>query len=378
MFFKKGGIQFGLKQLIYLVLSLIVLSFLFLIGFKLWAQFSGAQIDEASLNNFDNLANEINLLLEDSKKTEIVMPYYVRGEIAGSFQTYGLVGFVGENLEEGIAEKEYIMEGCKGDSRIVKSKCGYSEACLCLVRLERDGAFNQAEVLKCYKNENIIGYFVDTDYKFESPYSGFDLKDLVPFDEFGGSGKSGGGGATREAEIQEETITNYEQDTKDRYSTLVIWGQCGVSWGVKNIVIRKEKIDEDTYRIVFSNQESAGYKSCCCVDQTFVRGCEPEYCGDYSVCEGMIDNKGYALFYYQDDECDDVISKTLGKCSDVRKEPFDIGDECCCVNPIQYNTGCTPKECKEGVCTNQGILLAQTCEEYGITEGFIDEQYCNK
>jgi len=372
--FKKGEVQFGLKQLIYLILSLIVLLLLLLVSIKLWGQFSGKVIDEASLNNYNNLVEEIELLMGDSKKTEIVMPYYVRGEITGVMQTYGLVGFVGEDLEQGIATKGYIKEACWTDSRIFKSMCGYSDACLCLIRLT-DWP-HDVEVLKCYKNKNITGYFVDTDYEFTKPYAGFPLEDLSSFEGFGGSEDTGGAGASGKIEATIIKSTNKATVEKD-YSTLVIWGQCGISWGVRNIVIRKEKAGEDTYRIVFSNQESAGYEGCCCVEQNFVRGCEPEKCGDFSICDGLVDNKGYGLFYYQGERCEDIVSKPLGKCKDVKKEYPIVSDECCCVNPIQYNTGCTPKECKETACGNEGILLTQSCEDYGINEEYgIDEQYC--
>lgn len=343
--FKRGEVQFGLKQLIYLILSLIVLLLLLLVAVKLWAQFSGKVIDEASLNNYNNLVEEIKLLMEDSKKTEIVMPYYIRGEFMGSFQTYGLIGYGGiENEDENLNE-EYLMETCGPSTKdmIHKDfiKCRKSQACLCLVGLPSGIKVKNVDTVACFSNEFIVGYYVDTDYRFKPPYAGIILKE------------------------------------NKALSNLIIWGQCtgGGSWGVRNLVIRKEKVEGDNYRIVFSNEESAGYKGCCCIEQNSVRGCEPEKCDDSSICDGFVDNKGYNLIYYQTERCEDVVVQPQGKCEDIKKEDPVISEKCCCIDSSAMAVGCTPKECKQSGCKDFALYSSQSCEDYGLSA--IDNQYCS-
>jgi len=240
---KKGGVQFGLKQLIYLTLSLVVLMFLFIIGAKLWSQFSGTDLDEASINNFNNLVEQINIMI-DEDKDEIAVPYYLRGS---GGQNYGLFGFVGEEgyEREGILTREYIVEFC-GAVNAKKEKdffeCRRSEACLCLMNIPSyqglDTLSKDIEQIKCFSNRSIVGYYVDENAVFSSPYAGKNLE-YTPYNSLVIWGTCG---------LIEKT------ETKSIYATKAqtkLYPQ-GNQWDVRTLYIRKLETD-GKYIIIFSN-----------------------------------------------------------------------------------------------------------------------------
>jgi hypothetical protein len=213
---KKGDVVFGLKNLISLVLAAIVLVFIFVIGVKIWSQFSGTDLDEASINNFDNLVEQINKVMDTGEPA--VVPFYIRGS---GGQNYGLFGFVNKDYAENIATQNYLTESCGWVNQKVEKDyavCSDTEACLCLVQVST-GVRSQAEVIDCFSNITIDGFFVDRLSKLEPPYAGYNLENT-------------------------------------HYSTLVVWGTCSTyGWGVRPLYIRREKIEEGSYHIIFSSEE---------------------------------------------------------------------------------------------------------------------------
>ena len=229
MFFdKRGDTIFGLKQLISLILSLIVIVFLLIIGTKLWLQFSGKEVDEASVNNFDSLVEGITRLMAGKEDT-IAVPYYIRGGWLDT-QVYGLFGFLGETprSRREAGTESHIVETCdfwgRGDN-IQKDfiKCAEDDACLCLVQIPDT---KKPNVIKCFSNISIEGYFVNTNSKFEDPYAGIDL-------------------------IEPPKISAYGE-----FSTLVFWGFClgGGAWNVRTLYITKIEFSEGRYYLVFSRE----------------------------------------------------------------------------------------------------------------------------
>ncbi len=234
---KRGDTIFGLKQLISLILSLIVIVFLVIIGTKLWLQFSGKEVDEASVNNFDSLVEAINRLMA-SKEDTIAVPYYIRGGFTDT-QVYGLFGFLGETprSRRDAGTESHLTSTCDFlpdflfDGKHIQKdfvKCAEDDACLCLV--QKPGA-KKENMIKCFSNTSIEGYFVNTNSKFKDPYAGIDL-------------------------IEPPKISTYGE-----FSTLVIWGACKTFvWNVRTLYIKKIEFSEGRYYLVFSSGKFEPYE----------------------------------------------------------------------------------------------------------------------
>ncbi len=209
---KKGALDLSLENLIGLILTLIILVALFFILVKIYNYFTGKNIDQPTLDNFERLSEEIDKLI-DSGEEYAVVPYYIRGTTA-FLNYYILVGF---NKNEMWAEQT-----CGAfDKKIPRdsARCPIYRSCLCLLNKEK-------KTVKCYVNETISNFYVDSKYLFKRPYEGVNIN--------------------------------------NKYHNLVIWGSCKEYniipkvWEVRTLYIKKEVLPNNEYNIIFGDLSRTG------------------------------------------------------------------------------------------------------------------------
>ncbi len=210
---KKGTLDLSLENLIGLILTLLILVALFFILVKIYTFFTGKDIDQPTLDNFERLSEEIDKLIGSGEEYAVV-PYYIRGT-TGFVNYYILVGF---NKNEMWAEHTCGTIGRKlpRDS----ARCPIYRSCLCLLD-------NEKKTKKCYVNETINKFVVDSDYLFDKPFQGAKLD--------------------------------------NKYHNLVIWGSCKEYifiprvWDVRTLYIKKEVLPNNEYNIIFGDLSGTGF-----------------------------------------------------------------------------------------------------------------------
>ena len=210
---KKGTLDLSLENLIGLILTLLILVALFFILVKIYTYFTGKDIDQPTLDNFERLSDEIDKLIGSGEEYAIV-PYYIRGTTA-FLNYYILAGFNKNDM--------WLEQTCGAfDKQLPRdsARCHIYRSCLCLLD-------NEKKTKKCYVNKTINKFVVDSNYLFDMPFQG--------------------------------------KRTDGQYHGLVVWGSCKQYnliprvWYVRTLYIKKEVLPNNEYNIIFGDLSGTGF-----------------------------------------------------------------------------------------------------------------------